>query len=52
MQDPKINTKQKLSSKAKELNKLSDEELRNKTKKVKEKKEEIDLKMKDKHWVK
>ncbi|MFH0805700.1 MAG: HD domain-containing protein [Patescibacteria group bacterium] len=52
LQDPKINTKQKLSSKAKELNKLSDEELRNKTKKVKEKKEEIDLKMKDKHWVK
>lgn len=52
LQNPKINTKQKLSSKAKELNKLSDKELRNKTKKVKEKKEEVDLKMKDKHWVK
>ncbi|MBU1177499.1 HD domain-containing protein, partial [Patescibacteria group bacterium] len=52
LQDPKINSKQKLSSKATELNKLSDKELRNKTKKVKEKKEEIDLKMKDKHWVK
>jgi len=52
LENPKINTKQKLSLKAKELNKLSDKELKEKTKKVKEKKEEIDLKMKDKHWVK
>ena len=52
LQDPKINTKQKLSKKAKELNKLSDKELKEKTKKVKEKKEEVDLKMKGKHWVK
>jgi len=52
LQDPKINTKQKLSLKAKELNKLSDKELKGKIKKVKEKKEEIDLKMKGKYWVK
>ena len=52
LQDPKINTKQKLSLKAKELNKLSDKELKEKTTKVKEKKEEVDLKMKGKHWVK
>jgi len=52
LQDPKINTKQKLSLKAKKLNKLSDKELKEKTTKVKEKKEEVDLKMKGKHWVK
>ena len=52
LQDPKINTKQKLSLKAKELNKLSDKELKGKIKKVKEKKEEVDLKMKGKYWVK
>jgi len=52
LQNPKINTKQKLSLKAKELNKLSDKELKEKIKKVKEKKEEVDLKMKGKYWVK
>ena len=52
LQNPKLNTKQKLLKKAKELNKLSDKELKNKTKKVKEKKEEVDLKIKEKHWVK
>ena len=52
LQDPTINTKQKLLKKGGELNKLSDKELKEKTKKVKEKKEEVDLKMKGKHWVK
>jgi len=52
LEEPKINTKQKLIQKAKELNKLSDKELKTKTKKVKEKKQEIDLEIKDKYWVK
>ena len=52
LENPKINTKAKLLKKAKELNKLSDKELKEKTKKVKERKEEIDLEMKGKHWVK
>ena len=52
LEEPKINTKQKLSQRAKELNKLSDQDLKQKTKKVKEKKEEVDLEIKGKHWVK
>lgn len=52
LENPKLNTKPKLLNKAKELNKLSDQELKNKTKKVKEKKEEVDLEMKGKYWVK
>ena len=52
LQNPKINTKQKLSKKAGELNKLSDKKLKEKTKKIKEKKQEVDLEMKGKHWVK
>jgi poly(A) polymerase/tRNA nucleotidyltransferase (CCA-adding enzyme) len=52
LENPKLNTKQKLSQRAKELNKLSDEELKAKTKKVKEKKEEVDLEIKGKYWVK
>ena len=52
LEDPKLNTKQKLAKRAKELNKLSDAELQSKIKKVKEKKEEVDLKMKGKYWVK
>ncbi len=52
LEDPKLNTRQKLSQRAKELNKLSDQELKDKTKKVKEKKEEVDLEMKGKYWVK
>jgi poly(A) polymerase/tRNA nucleotidyltransferase (CCA-adding enzyme) len=52
LEDPKLNTKDKLSQRAKELNKLSDQELKQKTRKVKEKKEEIDLEIKEKYWVK
>lgn len=52
LEEPKTNTKQKLWQRAKELNKLSDKELKEKTKKVKEKKEEVDLEIKGKHWVK
>jgi tRNA nucleotidyltransferase (CCA-adding enzyme) len=52
LENPKINDKQKLLQKAEELNNLSDQELKNKTKKVKEKKEEVDLEMKGKYWVK
>jgi poly(A) polymerase/tRNA nucleotidyltransferase (CCA-adding enzyme) len=52
LEKPKLNTKKELSQKAKELNKLSDQDLKQKTKKVKEKKEEVDLEIKGKHWVK
>ena len=52
LENPKINTKKKLFQKAKELNKLSDKDLKKKDKIVKEKKEEVDLEMKSKHWVK
>jgi len=52
LEEPKLNTKEKLSQKAKALNKLSDKELREKNKKVKEKKEEVDLEIKGKYWVK
>ena len=52
LEDPKLNTRAKLSEKAKELNKLPDKELKEKTKIVKEKKEEVDLGMKGKHWIK
>jgi len=52
LEDPKLNTKAKLSKKAIELNKLSDKKLKEKTKVVKEKKQEVDLEIKDKHWVK
>ncbi len=52
LEDPELNTKKKLASKAKELNKLSDKELKLKIKKVKEKKEEVDMEIKDKYWVK
>jgi len=52
LEDPKLNTKEKLSQKAKELNKLSDKELREKTRRVKEKKEEVDLGIKGKYFVK
>ena len=46
LKDPKLNTKQKLFEKAEQLNKLTDQELKNKTKKVKEKKQEIDSEIK------
>ncbi|MEA2113100.1 MAG: HDIG domain-containing protein, partial [Patescibacteria group bacterium] len=52
LENPEINTKKKLSEKAKALNKLTDQELKKKDKIVKEKKEEVDLEMKTKHWVK
>ena len=52
LEDPKLNTRAKLSQKAKQLNKLTDKELKQKTKTVKEKKEEVDLEIKKKHWVK
>ncbi|MAF20915.1 MAG: hypothetical protein CMI55_04600 [Parcubacteria group bacterium] len=52
LKDPKLNTKQKLFEKAEQLNKLTDQELKNKTKKVKEKKQEIDSEIKGKYWVK
>jgi tRNA nucleotidyltransferase (CCA-adding enzyme) len=52
LEDPKLNRKPKLLKRAGEINKLSDQELKNKTKKVKEKKEEVDLEMKGKYWVK
>lgn len=52
LEEPKLNNKQKLSQRAKELNKLSAQELKQKDRKIKEKKEEIDLEIKGKHWVK
>ncbi len=52
LEEPKLNTRQKLSQRAEKLNNLSDKELENKTKKVKEKKQEIDLEIKEKYWVK
>ncbi len=52
LENPKINTKKKLSEIAKKLDKLTDQELRKKNKKIKEKKEEVDSEMKTKHWVK
>ena len=52
LEKPKLNNKEKLSQRIKELNKFSDKELKNKTKKVKEKKEEVDLEMKGKYWLK
>jgi len=52
IENPKINSKEKLLNKAAELDKLTDKELKDKTKVVDEKKEEIDLEMKGKYWVK
>jgi len=52
LEEPKINTEEKLLKKAGELMKLSDKELKNKTKIVKEKKEEVDSEIKGKYWVK
>lgn len=52
LENPKINTKKKLLQEAEELNKLSDKDLKKKDKTIKEKKEEVDLEMKSKHWVK
>ena len=52
LDEPEKNTKEYLKKRIKELNKLSDKELKEKNKKVKEKKEEVDLEIKQKHWVK
>ena len=52
LENPKLNKKEKLSKLAQELNQLSDKELKGKFKIVGEKKEEVDLEMKDKYWVK
>jgi len=52
LENPKLNNKKQLSQKAKELNKLSDKELLAKTPVIKEKKEEVDLEIKQKYWVK
>jgi len=52
LEDPKLNTKEKLTQRAKILNKLSDKELKEKVKIVEERKEEVDEKIKEKYWVK
>jgi len=52
LENPKLNTKKHLLEKAEELNKLNDKDLSQKIGKIKEKKEEVDLEMKEKHWVK
>ncbi|MFH1671689.1 MAG: CCA tRNA nucleotidyltransferase [Candidatus Portnoybacteria bacterium] len=52
LENPKLNIKEKLLKRAGELTKLSDKELKDKTKIVKEKKEEVDSEMKGKYWVK
>ena len=52
LEDPKLNTKEKLTQRAKMLNKLSDKELKEKVKIVEERKEEVDEKIKEKYWVK
>ncbi|MBU2564116.1 CCA tRNA nucleotidyltransferase [Patescibacteria group bacterium] len=53
IEDPKKNTKQYLEKRTKELNKENLEKLRKLAKgKIQEKKEEEDLKIKEKYWVK
>ncbi len=52
LENPEINTKEKLTQRAKVLNKLSDKELKGKIKIVEEKKEEVDEKIKEKYWIK
>jgi poly(A) polymerase/tRNA nucleotidyltransferase (CCA-adding enzyme) len=52
IEDPKKNTKKYLEKRIKELNKLSEEEIKKSEKVIKEKKEEEDLKNKKKFWVK
>lgn len=52
LENPKLNTKTKLSQKAKELNKLPDQKLKDKTNVIQEKKQEVDSEIKDKYWVK
>jgi len=52
LENPKRNKKEYLIKRAKELNKLSDKQLKGLTQKVKEKKEEVDMELKQKYWVK
>lgn len=52
LENPKRNKKEYLIKRAKELNKLSDKQLKELTQKVKEKKEEVDMELKQKYWVK
>ena len=52
IEDPKNNTKKYLEKRVKELNKLSEEEIKKSEKIIEEKKEEEDLKNKKKFWVK
>ena len=52
IENPKKNVKTELKKRAKELNKMDLDELRSKAKiKIKEKKEEDDREIKEKHWV-
>ena len=52
IEDPEKNTKKYLEKRVKELNKLSEEEIKKSEKIIEEKKEEEDLKDKKKFWVK
>jgi len=52
LENPKLNTPKILIQRLKKLNQLSDQELKQKTKKIEEKKEEIDMEIKGKYWVK
>ncbi|MFH1611808.1 MAG: HDIG domain-containing metalloprotein [bacterium] len=52
LEDPKLNNKKNLTELAKELNKLSEKELKNNLLTVKEAQEQEDIEMKKKYWVK
>lgn len=52
LEKPKLNTKERLLFKAEELNQLSNQELKNKTELIEEKKQKVDLRIKDKYKVK
>jgi len=52
LDDPKKNQRDYLEGRIKELDKLSDTKLKSAVKKIDEKKEEVDLEIKQKHWVK
>lgn len=52
IENPKNNTKKYLEKRVRELNKLSEKEIKQSEKVIKEKKEEEDLKNKKKFWVK
>jgi hypothetical protein len=52
LENPKLNKKKDLEKLAKELNKLSNQELKASLKKVSQAQEKEDLEMKKKYWVK